>query len=453
MNHRIHRTLILVIGLLAIASTSYAEPSVVLQDGNHFPVRKLAVKRSAELADNHIGGDYGSDHAGNQDSIYRMGLKWLRIGFWDSSLNWQVVERPDGTYAVPAERDEYVNQLAANGVKVVLALSVGAGTKRLDATRFKDADEIDRYVRYAAFMAEHFKGRVYAYEIWNEANPHTASGDIPVENYVRLIRHATPAIRRADATVKIAIGAVGGSWQFNYPGYGKYGRYQLDRKYFEGVLRSGVGPLVDLISWHPFYGTRPDDPYYRDYPTMIRQLKKLAREQGFRGEYLAEEMLWRTDKADEPQQPVSPLVSAKYLARAIVVHRGLDITASASGMWPGRCGEMIRPLSTVLAGATADSIPVEIQCAAPYITHYGFRLPNGDRLFAMWSDRVAGDTPAGVCADVKLPVVGPCKAIGVDILSGSEQQLITETVGQMLVVPRLLMKDYPVFVRIEAATR
>lgn len=66
---------------------------------------------------------------------------------------------------------------------------------------------------------------------------------------------------------------------------------------------------------------------------------------------------------------------------------------------------------------------------------------------------MAGDNPAGVYADLKLPVIGPCKAIGVDILGGNEQQLITNSVGQMLVVPRLLVKDYPVFVRIEAATR
>ena len=69
-------------------------------DRGHTVSRKpIKVKVSSELADNRIGGDYGSDHPGSEAGIYGLGLKWLRIGFWDSSLNWQEVESVRGNTA------------------------------------------------------------------------------------------------------------------------------------------------------------------------------------------------------------------------------------------------------------------------------------------------------------------------------------------------------------------
>ena len=59
---------------------------------NNTSLRPMEVKVSSQLTDNRIGGDYGSDHPGSEEGIYRLGLKWVRIGFWDSSLNWQEVE-------------------------------------------------------------------------------------------------------------------------------------------------------------------------------------------------------------------------------------------------------------------------------------------------------------------------------------------------------------------------
>ncbi|MDE0504545.1 MAG: hypothetical protein OXI86_10740, partial [Candidatus Poribacteria bacterium] len=44
--------------------------------------KPIKVLVSSELADNRIGGDYGSDHPRSEAGIYGLGLKWLRIGFW-----------------------------------------------------------------------------------------------------------------------------------------------------------------------------------------------------------------------------------------------------------------------------------------------------------------------------------------------------------------------------------
>ena len=309
---------------------------------------------SSELADNRIGGDYGSDHPGSEAGIYGLGLKWLRIGFWDSSLNWQEVESHPGEYSVPPERDAFVRDMVENGVTIVLCLSVGSGKNRPDKTKFKSDDDINRYADYVRFMVRHFKPFIRYYEIWNEPGTNTPWGDIAVEDFARLVKRVVPVIREEYPEAKIVVGATGGHWVSGFPGYGDFWRYTLELDYLKTLLKSGIAPLIDVISWHPFYGHTPDDPYYQNYPQMVGELKALAATEGFSGEYLAEEMLWRTERAEEPQQPVSAMVSAKYLARAILTHLGLDVTASVSGMFPGECRHFVRRLCTIMAGAAPN---------------------------------------------------------------------------------------------------
>lgn len=42
--------------------------SLIIQDGNTLPTTSITTKKSSELPDNHIGGDYGSDDHGSLES-------------------------------------------------------------------------------------------------------------------------------------------------------------------------------------------------------------------------------------------------------------------------------------------------------------------------------------------------------------------------------------------------
>ena len=411
-------------------------------------VKPMKIQVSGELADNRIGGDYGSDHPGSEDGIYRLGLKWLRIGFWDSSLNWQEAESGPGEYSVPPERDAFVRDMVENGVTIVLCLSVGSGKDRPDKTKFKSDDDINRYANYVRFMVRHFKPFVRYYEIWNEPGTNSPWGGIAVEDFARLVKRVIPVIREEYSDAKIVVGATGGHWVSGFPGYGDLSRYTFDLDYLQTVLKSGIAPLIDVISWHPFYGHSPDDPYYQNYPQMVGKLKALAAAEGFVGEYLAEEMLWRTERADEPQQPVSAVVSAKYLARAILTHLGLDVTASVSGMFPGECRHFVRRLCTIMAGAVPISLPIEIESNAPNIVHYGFSLPNGDRLLALWTNGVAVDEDPGVQANLVLRGFSVNSVVGVDIRNGMGHEILSSVQNGDLVIQNLLVKDYPIILQL-----
>ena len=79
---------------------------------------------------------------------------------------------------------------------------------------------------------------------------------------------------------------------------------------------------------------------------------------------------------------------------------------------------------------------------------YTFVLPNGDTLVALWTDGVAVDDDPGVSATLTFPGSSVQSVIGIDVLHGFEQELIIETENGNLVIRSLLVKDYPIILRL-----
>lgn len=183
---------------------------------------------------------------------------------------------------------------------------------------------------------------------------------------------------------------------------------------------------------------------------MVEEIKQLADSQGFNGEYLVEEILWKTYwEEGEPGGPVSTRVAEKYYARSILMHRGLDVIVS-SNLWCTRKAiqDIFHNLCDTMAGAEPVNLPIEIQSEATNIRSYSFSLPNSDRLLALWTDGVAVDDDPGVKATVTIPGLLTTKVIGIDVLHSFEQELITGVEGGYLVIRDLLVKDYPIMLRL-----
>lgn len=437
------------------APTSGTYKSLTLQEGNNLPKTLRWPKRLQELEDNHIGTDLGSYDPGyaNTDVVYPIGFKWIRISFTRDPLNWQYVEIKAGEYTVDPVVDDLITEYANNGITIILNLGVGTGENRLDTARFRTEQEVDRYSNFVRFMVQHFKGRIAYYEIWNEPDTDTPWGEILVENYSTLIKQVVPVIRSEDPGAKIVIGAIGGHWVPDFPGYGEFSRYTLHTDYLTALLRSGVAPLVDVISWHPFYGHRPDDPYYQNYPQMVMQLRELATSEGFQGRFLVEEAKWRTASDDEPQmQGVTEVVAAKYSLRTIVMHRGLGFIVTIA--LPGAHDPTLQKVQAIhnmcdtMAAANPLSIPVQVQSEATNVEIYSFSLPNGDTLIALWTNGEAVEDDPGVITTLTLPGIAAQRVMGIDILHGFEQEMIMEVEGESLVIRNLLVKDYPIILRL-----
>jgi len=435
----------------SVPTPNTAVQEVVLQAGNDLPLTPILPKRSADLADNHLGGGW------ELEPVLELGAK--RASFSINSVEWDSVDWGRPEFQIDPALDAYVTALADNGVKLTVTLSYwdkanhpAGWTEAPGYSRFQSDAEIDRYLDFVAFVVRHFKDRVEYYELWNEPdNQGFPVQYIRVPDYVNLVESVVPVIRAEYLGAKIVVGSVSD--------------LQYTQDYLLDILRSGeIMPLVDVVAWHPFYGASPGvgyspqygDPsaYYYKYPSIVEEIMNTAKSSGFRGEYYVDEMGWATDEIAAPNQPYvySLAVAAKYYARGVVMHLGMGINTEAGAMTPASVTPYatVQNLATIMAGAEVDELSVDFESGASDIRSYVFSLPDGDGLIALWSDGAAAEVDPGLPSTVTVHELGKRSVTGIDVLHGYLQPLKTEEQGPDLVIPGLLIKDYPILLRIAA---
>ena len=431
----------------------------VLQEGNNLPSTVIHPRLSPDLEDNHLGdmitlrlraNGEGPEELADRLSI--KGLKWMRLSL--DSFDWIEVEESGvySRYQIDPEQDEKVAALLDNGIKIMYTLVFWDEAIHIEDesySRFREEDEIERYLDYVRFVVQHFKGRVEYYELLNEPNiGYGTQQHVQVADYINLVRRTVPVIREEDPEARIVVGAV-------TPLYCIEDNVRIEpgaREHLFGLLESDVMPLVDAVSWHAMGGASPQygEEYYYEYPALLQEIKSVASAQGFQGEYIAEELHWRTTESPHPHEysEYGATTASKYLARGIVMHLGMDvITGLAENLESPPKMSVIQNLSTIMAGAEPASLPMEIQSEATNIVSYGFSLPDGDRLIALWTDGVAIENDPGIEATLILQNVSARAVTATDILSGLEQELLTDLEDGDLVIRRLRVKDCPIILR------
>jgi ELWxxDGT repeat protein len=426
--------------------------TAVLQAGNDLP--RASITTSALPLPTGSGiGDYFRPFDGRRPcplvfsdivlgKVEAVRPSWVRLEI--DPNEWVGIQSPwdFSRFRVNACQDEVVSTLAE--MTDTLVLTIVYWDEELHAERPPDyarEAEVERYLEYARFIVRHFGDRVRYFEILNEAIVYV---DLP--DYLALVRRAVRIIREEAPEAQIVIDGTANLL------------YQNEQDYLFGILRSNVMPLIDAIATHPMYGASPeyDDTlqYYEGYPSLVRRIEDVAEAHGFSGEYLTEEMLWRTAENAQGDQPwvYTPAASTKYRLRAIVLHRG-------EGWWAGIQGGtytttpssmlVLRDLGTILDRAEPETLDVRIETQGSDVLSYGFALPDGDRMLALWTNGVAVDDDPGVQATLTFSGSSATRAIGIDVLEGFQQELIATHQGADLLIEGLLLKDYPVFVRLE----
>jgi hypothetical protein len=432
--------------------------SVILQQGNNLPKTILLFKESRELSDNRIGinPDNLGYPFGHWDSLLNhlnlAGVKRVDMALYEKEppIDWSM-----GTeLAIPEGMDYFVDDLAEYGIQMNLMLHFWdkegqALGEELATPRFQNQHQIDDFIEFVRFVVRNFKGRIPYYTIWSEPD---ACGDdltkcILPENYIEMSRQVVPVIREEDPEAKIvsATFILGGNHEPIFT-----------------FLRSDVVKEFDVISWHPFYDAAPNirttRSYYYEYPSIVQEIKQTASASGFTGEYWGTDMAWNSEencgfpgcRVNGREVQKTDVQVAKYTARAIVMELGLDIATGLDNFINDRPWSYptMRNLTTVMAGNKPLEISVEIESDAARIMSYGFSLPDGNLLFALWSNGVGVDFDPGVPATLTFPNTSAQKVIGIDVLHGFEQELIIETVNGNLVIRNLLVKDYPIILRV-----
>ena len=429
---------------------------VILQEGNSLPKIQFESNKSNDLLDNRIGNMFGlrwdihtqQDADGLINHINNVGYKWVRLSL--DHFDWSEIEETGdfSRFYIDPIHDSAITGLTNNGVKIMYCLvfwDENIQTVR-DYARFKTEEEVEHYLEYVRFIVQNLKDRIEYYEILNETffseYTHFTQQNIEITDYVNLVKRTIPVIREEHPEAKIVAGPAPGIHDPDC------------RNYFFSILESEIMPLVDAVSWHPGpYCLEYDDlrEYFNEYPSIVQRIMNVASSHGFGGEYIAEEIQWRTQGARYEPWTFSATVAAKYYARGIVMHLGMNIISGiAGGSHELDIPKMrvIRNLCTVMAGADSITIPAEIECEITNIRSYGFSLPNGDRLLALWTDGVAIDDDPGIETTLTFRNISAQKVVAIDVLNSFQQELITSVEEGNLVIYNLLVKDYPIILRL-----
>jgi len=425
--------------------------STVLQHNNALLPTRLMTLDSNELEDNRIASFWHSlwgyyPLSELLDEARYLGVKRFRFtinGGEADKVDWSKSE-----FSIDPSHDEFVSKLAANEILLTYNLSfwdiaTWPGGTGAPCPRFKTEEEIQHYLEYVRFIVDHFKNRIQYYEIWNEPNNPACPQWIEVQDYIELVRRTVPLIREEYPEAKIQ---VGGTTGLSNPD---------SQAYLFTILESDIMPLVDVVSWHPFFGDSPEHngDYYYAYPSIVQKIKDTASSHGFKGEYEADEMNWRplSEPENAPDRlAYGEIAYAKYWARGILMNLGMNVTAGnlrIPHQWV-TASSTVRNLSTTMAGNKPISLPVTIQSEATNVVSYGFSLPNGDDLLALWNDGVAFDYDTGIPSQLVIHGFAGWNATGIDVLNGFEQELISSNEIDNLIIRNLLIKDYPIIIRL-----
>ena len=433
---------------------------VTLQEGNSLPSFLLLTRPSSQLvSDPRIGTGIYSPYMWRDipglDSILGdltdLGVKRVDTSLNENEppINWDFAEND-----IPPEYDRFIDGLNDDGIVVNYMLHFWdkagrASGEQLSTPRFKTEEQIQDFLDYVRFVVRHFKGRVQYNTIWSEPD---YCGDsqikcIETADYINLVRLTIPVIRDEDPQAKVALAP--------------YVLYFAREDVFT-ILNSDVMPLLDVIQWHGIYDVVPNSKFYGDYyyeyPLMIEEMKQTASAHGFQGEYWGTELTWCSEEyptCHSPDQPweiqKTDKLAAKYDARGMVMQLGMDVGVGFGGLESTTAPwtyPTIRNLNTVLAGTTPASLSVEIESEATNIISYGFTLPNGDILYALWTNNAAVEGDPGVSATLAFPDLSVRGVRGIDVLHGFEQELIAETENGGLVIRNLLVRDYPIILHL-----
>ena len=185
--------------------------------------------------------------------INDLGFGWLK-----QQVRWQTTELAKGQYGFK-DLDNLVNQANAAGIKVLFSVVAAPKWARGGKEGDGPPDNYQDFWDFMGAMATHFKGRVHAYEIWNEQNLQRewAGSPLNAADYVRLLKGAYQAIKAADPNAKVISGAMtptginNGTWAID------------DRVYLQQMYNAGLKYYCDAIGAHPSGYANPPDVYYR----------------------------------------------------------------------------------------------------------------------------------------------------------------------------------------------
>ncbi|MUL46799.1 cellulase family glycosylhydrolase [Mycobacterium sp. CBMA293] len=226
-------------------------------------------------------------------STIRLMIPWAGVEAVPGVLDWTNV-------------DKIVNAAAAQNMSIIgfinstPAWAVSPGGFPLSS----QPASADQYGEFAAKVATRYKGKIGAYEIWNEPNAvffYTPAPD--PTGYTNLLKAAYPRIKAVDPSVTVVGGVLGavidwGSWSIN------------PVRFVAGMYSAGAKGNFDALSFHPYQYTLKfsDGMMVANSPVLqLVQMRQLMISNGD-----GDKKIWATEYG-EPTSSVSEATQTVYL--------------------------------------------------------------------------------------------------------------------------------------------
>ena len=242
----------------------------------------------------------------------------IRFGgwrLWDAYVSWGNLEKKKGEWNFET-LDKYLELADEHQVELVLLLGLSprwASARPTEESKYykgaaAEPENIEDWQNYVRTVAQHYKGRLHYYELWNEPNlKGFYSGT--VDKMLELSREAYRILKEVDPEVKV----ISPSATNTSSGSGL--------SWLEEFLSKGGGAYADIVGYH-FY-VKPDkqrsgselNPPEAMVPA-IRQVQELMAKYG-----IGDKPLWNTEAGWQKPKPFpSDELAAGYVARSYILN-------------------------------------------------------------------------------------------------------------------------------------
>ncbi len=187
-------------------------------------------------------------------------LEWVRglgVGWVKQQVTWHTIEHgPDNFEWEPL--DLAVDRCNGFGFKLLLSVVHASDWTRASELESGPPTDYAEFGRFMGQLATRYRGRVAAYELWNEPNlAREWRGDtLDPARFVALVAEGAQAVRAADPDALLISGAPA------VTGINDGVVAVDDRVFLRGMYEAGIAHWVDGIGAHPYgYGNPPDESW------------------------------------------------------------------------------------------------------------------------------------------------------------------------------------------------
>lgn len=283
---------------------------------------------------------------------------WPKVRFgswrlWDAHVQWTHLQTTRWSWNF-AKLDRYVELAESNNVSLLLPLGLSprwasARPNELSAYgegRAAEPASMEDWRAYVSTVAQRYKGKIKAYEIWNEPNSKDFFSGTTAQ-LVELTCVAYQTLKDIDPTIAVVGPA--------YTGGQNIGK-------LEAFLAAGGGKCVDVVAYHFYVIPSPPEAI----PPLAKAIRQAMKRQGM--EHMP---LWNTEtgwaienadgtpkgKVPDSWQPVSAEQSADFVARAYLLGSAFGVERFYWYAWDNVSMGLEEPAAkTLKPGAVALSV-------------------------------------------------------------------------------------------------